>query len=1506
MKSNLQTSANIKTIFVILLCCLFSLVSRTQIPTTFTQEANKYVIEITNYLNNTKRDDAKLAAEKFTSLQKSGKITNEQMISIIATSNVLLKRNLTAYPYFSEYINTINIVFDSDKDASFIKNWTTILDQLIASQRVGDNKKFMETLKLTNGLVEKNALYSSVFKTWVVETKNYTMTYENGDIKISVPSTNLIGYVSGDTIKITNTSGIYSTINTMWDGNNGRVDWSRADMDPTAVFATFKGYHINMSKQEYNVDTADFVFSQFFTKPIQGFFEDKLITNVTAENATYPRFTSFSSNVKINNLAENVTYEGAFNLFGYKIYGAGRNGEKAILTFYLPDGKTKAMVARGRDITIRKPVELNFRDAEIAIYFGGDSIYHPDVNVNYKINKKQLTISRGKDGMQGAKFYDSYHKCELEADALRWDLTKQSIEMMMEEGTGQKAAIISSDKCYSPGVMRNIQGTTDYNPLAKLRAYKEKTGEEVVDALTFAKLLSTTLTPEQCLPLIYLLAQEGFIFYDKETQLVRILPKVNHYVMARSGKSDFDIIRFGSLAKNLQTPMGVINLKNYNIDFNGVRVIPIADSSDVAFFPRNDSVKLNKNRDIEFSGMILAGRMDIHGEGFRFNYDPFNVDLKKVDSMIINIPRGDGAYDENNELLLRPMNSKIEKFEGLLSIDHPANKSGRSPLKQFPMLASPKNAYVFYDNPIILDKAYPRKSFYFELDPFKMDSLKLFDADAITFDGTLYSANIFEPFKDQIKKMPDFSLGFKTNAPLVGFSAYQKKGSYKGNLTLNLDGLRGTGQIDYLSANLACPEIIFYPDSMLTIADQFKITKNTVGVSTPATSSSHNRIKWMPYQDQMEIAKGDNLFKMYDDKTTFDGSLLLGTKGLYGNGTLEWDEASLTSTRIKFQADDLEADTANFRMKSSTFGNKSTFNTPNVHAKIDFKTRFGRFISNVKDMPTDFAYNQYKTNINEFDWDMDKKILDFRSPKESIGSYFISTKPEQNDLKFLAKRALYDLKTSILYFEQVPEIRIADSRVIPDSGKVVVEPEAKMRTLYNAKIIGDTLKGYQTINEVTADIFGNRVIIAKGVYTFKTKDAKEEKIAINDIKVNTLEEGEGKEKITTYNVFAKGNIEEKEKFLLYPNVSYKGATEFYLKDPEVTFNGYAHFNLKNPKAKTDWFSISEPINPKKMIFHYNEPKSPEGNTILAGICLNNRDSAGMYTMIMGSKPSKSDDNVFEAKGVVIQNETTGEYIFGDSTRVLGDATEGNIMKYNDNTGAVSCEGKVKLGIEFGAIETTSAGTINTNITEGNNYQFDLTLGLNLEFSKDMNEKIASLLRTDFENGDLDISSEKFTKQMSELIADPKDEKKFFEELNKSGTAIKPKDLSYNILLSDTKFTFNPSDMTYRSKGQIGIVSYGEKSLAVKVDGYIEFGAQRSSGYFNIYLKSTLGDWIFISYKSSNVQFLTSYDEVNALITAVEPEKRKITRENGKFYVFALGSQTKAKAFLEKMKALNAK
>ena len=66
----------------------------------------------------------------------------------------------------------------------------------------------------------------------------------------------------------------------------------------------------------------------------------------------------------------------------------------------------------------------------------------------------------------------------------------------------------------------------------------------------------------------------------------------------------------------------------------------------------------------------------------------------------------------------------------------------------------------------------------------------------------------------------------------------------------------------------------------------------------------------------------------------------------------------------------------------------------------------------------------------------------------------------------------------------------------------------------------------------------------------------------------------------------------------------------------------------------------------------------------------------MYTLIMGPKIAKSDENIFEASGMMKFNSTTNEYTFGDSMRIAGESKQGPLMTYNDNTGAVFCEGPI--------------------------------------------------------------------------------------------------------------------------------------------------------------------------------------------------------------------------------------
>jgi hypothetical protein len=70
-----------------------------------------------------------------------------------------------------------------------------------------------------------------------------------------------------------------------------------------------------------------------------------------------------------------------------------------------------------------------------------------------------------------------------------------------------------------------------------------------------------------------------------------------------------------------------------------VKEVPISDSAFVYFVSlKNNAISLQKDRNMEFDGLVYAGRMDLFGEKYKFQYAPFTVDLTKVDTMRINVP----------------------------------------------------------------------------------------------------------------------------------------------------------------------------------------------------------------------------------------------------------------------------------------------------------------------------------------------------------------------------------------------------------------------------------------------------------------------------------------------------------------------------------------------------------------------------------------------------------------------------------------------------------------------------------------------------------------------------------------------------------------------------------------------------------------------------------------------------------------------------------------------------
>jgi hypothetical protein len=197
------------------------------------------------------------------------------------------------------------------------------------------------------------------------------------------------------------------------------------------------------------------------------------------------------------------------------------------------------------------------------------------------------------------------------------------------------------------------------------------------------------------------------------------------------------------------------------------------------------------------------------------------------------------------------------------------------------------------------------------------------------------------------------------------------------------------------------------------IAKKVVMQEQKGAIEYPQMEADSAVVVWKPYADSMLMASTkNNPFEMFNGGTKMHGLLILENKGLSGTGFLDFEEAKISSNQMKFKSTTMKADTSAMEIKS--LGNKITFKTPNVSCLMNFETKVGDFKSNEKDIASDFAYNQYRGEINEFRWDINKKILTFSAKEGTKGSRFRSMHPLQDSLTFYCKKAEYNMISSII------------------------------------------------------------------------------------------------------------------------------------------------------------------------------------------------------------------------------------------------------------------------------------------------------------------------------------------------------------------------------------------------------------------------------------------------------------------------------------------------------------
>ncbi|HKK40479.1 MAG TPA: hypothetical protein VJ949_13745, partial [Cryomorphaceae bacterium] len=374
----------------------------------FTREKQAFYEELTDIMEEADKKEAKpLMEETFGPFWLNADLyDDEQKEKIYDVADLMLKKRLRPFPFFKSFIVTIMSFPGSPQEGEGFDTWVEITKSL----ENGSKKKLEEFITMTEGLFRDYTFYESPSTIWKGTNAAWEFQMEGKEYRIVFPATDLICLSKGDSSVIYATKGEFDQEKEKWYGEEGKITWERAALDPNETYAVIQQpYELNTRSAFFKIDSVLF-FNSFFQKPLLGTVEDKILANVTADKATFPQFSSYDKRLSINDIVDKVDYNGGFRMEGANLQGFGSKMEPATLTFKRDN--LPQVVTYSQFYTI-KPDAVSSQDAKVIILLNNDSIVHPSLNLRFKNETRLLTLIRSNEGLSKSPYYDTYHDLEL-------------------------------------------------------------------------------------------------------------------------------------------------------------------------------------------------------------------------------------------------------------------------------------------------------------------------------------------------------------------------------------------------------------------------------------------------------------------------------------------------------------------------------------------------------------------------------------------------------------------------------------------------------------------------------------------------------------------------------------------------------------------------------------------------------------------------------------------------------------------------------------------------------------------------------------------------------------------------------------------------------------------------------------------------------------------------------------------------------------------------------------
>ncbi|MBM72426.1 MAG: hypothetical protein CL847_06550 [Crocinitomicaceae bacterium] len=1405
-----------RVLFIVFYLWFTGVLAQTELPS-----VSDFLRDVESDLAKGLPEQAKWFSNEFSAAFKSAPDSVQD--TVILTVLKLNETNVKTSTGVFGYLSGVNAFFNSDSlDLNLWSGWHESILALNSNRRW--YKKLDSYLELSEKLISSKIISDSRASRW---------QFASGQMKIGVDSLpyvqikngTLICYAKGDSATIRGTSGRFIPTAGKWYGEGGNVHWEGTTFNDSTQFAVLSNYKIKLSGSSFKCGLVEF-HTELFDKVLVGDLTFKVQNIKSPADRIYPRFESDSEMLYLEDFFPGFDFEGGIVVKGSRLDGTGVEDEKGYLKIYQDD---TLFIKCSLDEIMFRNDGFGSINSELAIYLGKDSIYHPGLSVRYDRPTNKIMFIRTEEGIGMQAFEDSYHKIEFQVEAITWNVGDPTIKLGSLLLSGRGIGLFRSVSNFDKRSYDNMMGIASIHPLSELKNFmknKPSTSFYVSEYAYHLRLNEATVK----LMLIDL-ALQGYVSYNEDEGWCEWLPKADNHLKCNKGRSDYDVIAFRSEVGDGAN--AELELKSMVLDIEGIQPFKVSEEQEVIISPKDGKIKMSEDRDFAFSGDVQAGKFEFKGSKFEFDYSSFQINLNAVEKMHIRAEI-EGEYNYSGRPKTRLIRNTIDGITGTLQIDDPSNRSGwRSNLyPHYPMLTSTGPSFVYYDNYSIHKGAYHRNRFRYALDPFEIDSLDNFLKDNVRFSGELIAGGIIPDLDVDLRLMDDFSLGIESSSPPEGYALYRGLGTITADVKLNMDGLQGTGVIDYLSSHITGNDMVLVPDSSFGVTTSY--VNEAIWDHVPTVEAQVVEFALHSDVEMLDVRYNQEKLKCFGEDADLMGSIHLNKEGMTADGEFEFDDARLSSDLFYLKERGMNVDTADFEIIGHDL-NALAFKTQNVQADIDFDQRIGDFVSHAGVTQIELPAIRYFCTMDKFRWFMDLDQIQLENTLAAFNNEnFVSSHPDQDSLSFASARALYKVDAAVVECHDVPLINVADCEVIPDTGYLVVRRDAQMDPLFKAQIITNRDTRYHRLYDATVHVKGKYEYSGNAQYIYKDVNEVEWPIYFDIVEVDSVRK-----------TVAQAKVPISQEFYLDPYFEFTGNVKLIGERKNLEFDGGTRLAINCSDFEREWIEFSTVIDPADIKIPIEDLIIEKGKAHLdAGIMLSDDAPFKAYPLFFTKKPDRGDIPIFNPEGNLRFDKKNSRYVVSTDSKFKKPKSPGALTELPESGCGVYSSGKTTLPFDFNIIEHHFIG--DAWVTEFGRIEMRGSIPLNLY----MNDKLVDYLATQLKNASsaqpIDVSYN-YEYAVTELAGE-EEASKAMDALTKDGYFKKmPEEIRSTIVLTDLKFKYDDYEDSFISESRIGIATVDDKSIFRSIPGRVELERNRGRDILKVYFHISENHWYYFEY-----------------------------------------------------------